>query len=616
MKLKWLAIFWILLMLGGCAVPASPVLKPEDSGPTMEQTTPTEPVGVVSFLSVHSPQPGLTVLDPQLPDLLGFRVWGEDLLLFSGWEETTLTLCSGETGQILAQTTLPIFLSAEDPTVTFGADYVTYFDHTARELIFLDHNLTLAKKIHLDVVPNGGIALCEDQTKLFYCTDSAVWVVDFSSGIHRLVARLSLPDQHLVALHCADTVLQCDSGNQSLFLDAATGAVLWEASEPLTLWTWEDFYITAQMDGQYQELISGSAHFGPSVLVTGDPVVEFAPVPQQRGVVVFSYNPEATVLDFYDLETGLHPYSLTLPCLVQPAFMQSGHTAEHLWFALWNERQSVYLLYRWDLTVSATEDSGQYLQNRFSRDQPDIGGLARCTRLAWEIGEKHGVEIRIYEDAVACQPWDYRLTSEYQVPLIEAQLRQIDETLSRFPDGFWVQAAAQTGSEQIILCLVRTIVGVPGQNVLASAHGIQFWDEDANAYVAIAAGESIKSTLIHELFHIIDSRVLGVCNAYDNWEKLNPKGFSYAYDYNAEIRDIDLTSGPDPYFLDAYSMTYPKEDRARILEYAMLEGQSHRFSASHLQAKLRQLCIGIRKAFSLDTSFTYPWEQYLAEPIT
>ena len=619
MKRMWLAIFWILLLLDGCAVPASPAYTPEDSGPTMEQTTPTDPVGVSSFLSVTAQEEmGLTILDSGLEDLLGFRLWGEYIVIFSGWECTTLTLCHGTTGEILEQLTLPIFLSGEDPTVTVSEDFLTYFDHTAQALIFLDRHLSPVQQIPLDASASAGIALSADQTHLFYCTDTALHSYDLLTGIHRLIAQVTLPYQHLVALHCEDTVIQCNSSNGSLFLDAATGAVLWESPEPVTLWTWEDFYITSHLDGYYPELISGSDHFGPSVLVTDDPALEFVPIAQRHGTLILTYHPEnhTTILDYYDLENGTHPYALSLSGQIQPDFLQVESDSV-LWFSLWDNNQNAHLLYRWDLSCSVTKDQSQYLQSRFSRAQPDVDGLAECTQLAWEIGRKHDIAIRIYEDAVACQPWDYLLTSEYQVPLIKDCLHRLDEALSAFPPGFLMQAASQTENQQIYLCLVRSIQGIPGGNALPQAQGIQFWDQDANAYVVLTADDFLESHLYHELFHIIDSRVLSTCNAYDDWSKLNPKDFTYTYDYNADWNSAftDLLYGPDPYFIDAYALTFPKEDRARVMEYAMAEDQGHRFSTPHLQAKLLRLCIGIRKTFSLDPAVAYPWEQYLAEPL-
>ena len=63
-------------------------------------------------------------------------------------------------------------------------------------------------------------------------------------------------------------------------------------------------------------------------------------------------------------------------------------------------------------------------------------------------------------------------------------------------------------------------------------------------------------------------------------------------------------------------MTYPKEDRARIMEYAMLSGQESYFQSAPMQAKLRTLCAGIRNAFVLETEpVIYRWEQYLHEPL-
>ena len=60
-------------------------------------------------------------------------------------------------------------------------------------------------------------------------------------------------------------------------------------------------------------------------------------------------------------------------------------------------------------------------------------------------------------------------------------------------------------------------------------------------------------------------------------------------------------------------MSYPKEDRARIMEYAMTSGNAILFESRTMQAKLLTLCQGIRDAFGLKKSpETFLWEQYLA----
>ena len=59
-------------------------------------------------------------------------------------------------------------------------------------------------------------------------------------------------------------------------------------------------------------------------------------------------------------------------------------------------------------------------------------------------------------------------------------------------------------------------------------------------------------------------------------------------------------------------MSYPKEDRARILEYAMTPGHSEYFRSPQMQAKLSQLCQGIREAYGLKKQKeAFLWEQYL-----
>ena len=132
--------------------------------------------------------------------------------------------------------------------------------------------------------------------------------------------------------------------------------------------------------------------------------------------------------------------------------------------------------------------------------------------------------------------------------------------------------------------------------------------------MAIAAGQYAEQALYHELFHAMETHIFNNSIAFDQWETLNPSGFAYAYGYAAnEQRDSGIYLQKEyRAFVDAYSMSFPKEDRARIFEYAMLEGMEDLFQFPALQAKLQAVCAGLREAYSLKTHpDPLPWEQYL-----
>ena len=136
--------------------------------------------------------------------------------------------------------------------------------------------------------------------------------------------------------------------------------------------------------------------------------------------------------------------------------------------------------------------------------------------------------------------------------------------------------------------------------------------------MVLAIGAGCERALYHELCHIMDTRVLSKSSAYDQWDKLNPGDFEYDYDYetNRLRQDYQFLQEHSRSFVDMYSMSFPKEDRARILESAMTGGNEALFRCPILQEKLKTMCIGIREAFGLKK---YPqalaWESYLWNPL-
>ena len=225
------------------------------------------------------------------------------------------------------------------------------------------------------------------------------------------------------------------------------------------------------------------------------------------------------------------------------------------------------------------------------------------------------MEILLGDDVLRAVPWDYTLTDEYLVPVLRDHLDRLEHQLSLFPDGFfWTLTEDFSG---LTVCLARSIHPNDGAAFAQDAGGLQYWI-DNHACIALTTADFTEGSFYHELCHVMDTRIFTHSNAYDQWEEINPSGFAYDYDYeaNANRNAGEYLRDAERCFIDTYSMSFPREDRARVLEYAMTEGNAHYFQSPTMQKKLLQICLGIREAFGLKKSpDTFLWEQYLTESL-
>lgn len=626
MKRSALLLLLTALLLSGCSEEPEVTVPTAATEPTAitEETTFIEPTGYYdpdSALEASS-QGAVRLYPLNRTDAEAVYPMGDDLLLVSGAEGTTLSLLGGSTLYVQEAANLDCCVVPSSPAFSAGEKGVTYFDEPHHCLVFLDASLKEVSRVSLPEEISGQPCLSDNRKSLYYCTTDTLRVIDLETGLDKLLREMLYADQTLRGLHCADTILEYtvqESGGtkKNLFIDVTTGETVAETEADSVLWTFDDRYFVSRYDGAYRELLTGTTDQEPSILLQNNYGAEIYPVLNDRGIVSLTAGDQLT-LEYYDLTTGIRTALLQLPGVTNIRGIQADPEKDCIWFLGYDSSYESDVLYRWDFLKSPAGDPNIYLTSRSNAENPDTAGLEACTQTAEALSDKYGVEILLWQDAVATQSWDYTLVGEYQVPLIRHSLEILDHALSCFPDGFLKSAAYRTESRRLKICLVREIVGNPEAGVLQNATGIQFWDENEDAYIILALGDRMEQSFYHEVFHIMESRVLSRSSAYDNWNSLNPEGFDYDYDYirNLSRQDTQWTEGTDRAFIDLYSMSFPKEDRARIMEYAMMSGNEACFSSETMQNKLRQLCIGIRDAFRLEKSTEiFRWEQYLAEPI-
>lgn len=239
---------------------------------------------------------------------------------------------------------------------------------------------------------------------------------------------------------------------------------------------------------------------------------------------------------------------------------------------------------------------------------PDLSGVrARADQLEAQY------DIHILLSAQCADPCDasgYTVTTSDQAGWknealsISRALNGVEEALANYPQGFFSQFCSESQGSGIYLMLVGPIGSSDPINVAAFQYGV-----GSREYIGLDISfYELKGNLYHEIWHATENKILNsdFMGFYDgSWDSCNPEGFEYRNEYNLSDPDGTLwrwtyLGGEDPfYFVDDYSKTFAKEDRARIMEYVMGDdGLSQAVLTSPaIRQKLQLMDQGIRAAF-------------------
>ncbi len=239
------------------------------------------------------------------------------------------------------------------------------------------------------------------------------------------------------------------------------------------------------------------------------------------------------------------------------------------------------------------------------------------------LSETYGIKIKIAEFCMT-DSYSYIVEQIFDETQIAEGLEILEIVLASYPEGFFEQL--KYGSQRVIeIHLAGDLfsynkIDQSYTTVAGFANSVGFKN---HMVVDITAGtHAVTKTFYHEIMHLIDYRMMfdakireDAVYSEDVWCSFNPKGFKYVEEYN-ELPDGYYNDGYGKWFIDNYARTNSKEDRARIMEYAMI-GDTNAFPAgSGRLNKLEYLCECIRDTF--DTT-GWPkvtvWEQTLADSL-
>ena len=203
---------------------------------------------------------------------------------------------------------------------------------------------------------------------------------------------------------------------------------------------------------------------------------------------------------------------------------------------------------------------------------------------------------------------------------IRFALDTLEKALSQYPEGFFRQlcyGAVETVRIELVDALT---VKEDAQNQPDAAIG--FAQNMGSYYLVVLDGYQLReATIFHELSHLIDKRLewdalIREDALYSNeaWIALQPPGFQYGYSYSDYAIDPEtvqayVDSGD---FITDYSMTNPTEERAVLMETAMVDGTWAFEPGTGRRAKMQYYADCIRDCFNTDGwPETTLWEQVL-----
>ena len=603
--MKHLILVLLALMLTGCVSVAPDTSYSATEPPT--SIAGSEPI--VQPIEIQHNR-ALSVYDMGISDCWGIYPMGEEMLLLSGSEKSLLTVLSDNV-EIQAQKVLPCLPDPAEGTMQINENGIAYYDSLDNAIVYLNTDLLEIQRIPLPDTVDKNILLSPNWDTVYFCSDDAIHALDLQTSIPRMIRKHSVTSQRLTGLHLGGTLLACqvtyeDGYSECLYLSTQTGEAHYQNQDLQKLYTGNDIYFASFRDGSVNLWLTGKPNAQPWMLHIPQNT-EITPLFHANKVVIAETTSHTIELNYLNITTGMRSSALTLDT-VSDVLHISGKD-DIVWFLANAEDSSHPLLYRWTPVWSRVWSPRSYYQTYYTADDPDINGLLRQSYHANVLGNRYGVNILTGKDAVEKAPDGHTFEMEYRIAAYERDLAVLEAALANFPDNFFQNAAFGTKNRKLTVNLVRDLHADGNQETLP---GKQYWLNES-AYITLVMGPELEQSFYHQLSHIIDTRVMGTTSIYDNWASLNPEGIRYANSYQLAAVETDNAwfHGDSRVFVDPYSMSFPREDRARILEYAMMPGNEEIFASETMQKKLLTLCQGIRQAFELEEDVAYLWEQYL-----
>lgn len=602
--MKKLLFFLILaLILCGCSKEPPTPTEPE---PTLETMAPTQATEETAPPTEPEPEPVPLMTFDFRHHVTSMAIFGEGFVTTSENAEgrSFLSYYADPTAAPMISPEEYLFPDLTADTTVVYENRLAFIDWDQLEYIVVDENMEEVDRYLFPADQTGIPHITPDLSTIYFGTSDSLSKLDTATKEITRIADVydENGDVSVNALLFDGHTVQVYADGFNYYYDGRTGQLLASDLGTPANGSFGDWLFVTDYDGYTQYLLRS---------VDGQQLRQFYPLGDGYLIQHFGCDgilhveEDSTVLmDYYTLPQGKRVATMELPF----GAATSGYALSDDLIWVWDNGEHV--LYRWDLTCSDPKDSAVYVDKHYTADDPDLAGLAQIEEEAAQISEEFGVEVLVWDQIEKLDIWDYDLSAEWQVPPFRRSLKVVREVLSAFPEGL-LKTASQS-DDPITIALVHGIYGKE-DNTLDSAGGLHIRLDD-RPVIASTMESSLSFNLFHELEHMMDDYLFGQTPYLDDWNELNPDGFTYSYQYTDywENEVDDYVYGENRYFVDSYSATYPSEDRARIFEYATQEDCGYVFESEHMQDKLSTLCMAIRNAFDLhDMAQPYIWEQYL-----
>ena len=583
---RWLICLLAVLLLAGCAA--------EETPETSENAVSEQP-GLYVPQSDMELQTGGAVRAYQLEgtDHIWLAPCGEHILLAN--QNLSFTVLTGQNA-VPAES-----LKVEDAAdFYFGSRGFGYYKKSSNQFMIYS---TLLRQTGQVSLPEGiqGVPLLDDRTgEIYYSVAGELRALDPGKSISRLVRKHNYQTLSLQHAEFGGAVLTCeaetaDGKKTTLYISSENGQTLAEGESLSKLYTSSDAFYAQYQEGTITQNIFGSLSGATGAFpVTAGKILHALEIGSV--VTADTGDNDDLTLNLYHLSSGKKMAQITLPEAGELLSLLADADTGAIW--LLTGSKDAQALYRWEPAKTPVTDETIYTSAFYTANIPDEAGLAACQARVDALNGKHGVDIRIWQDAVKTTG-GYKLQAEHQTAAINRCLDELEPVLDLFPENFLYKGVAK----RVRISIVRSVDN--------TVQGVNFWD-GADPHIVISVGSDVRETFIKAMGYIVDSHILGNSSAVDLWANLNPADFVYGTDRSYD----EYLTGAYMAFLDQQSMQSVVEDRSRVFYFAMKDNCAQLFQSQTMQAKLLQLCKGIRQAWRLERKTeTYPWEQYLHQSL-